>query len=633
MRRGRPTSTQHSTKPSPSPSSDPFAVLDGGNKKGHGGDELSSRFPTLDQFSLLHEKSGKFEFQPTVAETKASPDGLAQRVTNALADEAFTRPAPAPSTAAATSRSPAPALGAHGHVREASPMPSPDLRESARQQTPLHQPIPQKPAMVSTGTMTSPSPPPMSADKPAITARPIHRFPTITRGSRSVSHNDHTMDISSMSHDSVPTRKSFLLKRDSKHAASTEDLPIPPSSSRPSLEGQRPHYLMDFEDPLTRSKSANAKPRPASAYVSPKPDIYSDHDNARTSFESGLSRSQFNEDGFLRPAHADRSKISSDIDFLRAKEEEQNRKREKRMSTGSKHAKKSSFSSLSIPGKGIFAGRFGEAFRKFETNGPEDQKNHSESPVDRVHLTPIAGSEVADLSDDDRDRDLYDDVDNRDDISPEMRRELERRRMSMEERRVIQAAAEYRARIAEKGEGGGHTGGVQRTRSTSIQNKVQAFLRQQQEPPPPKTASGYGRYTEAEAASQAKQFEASLPDRPHPGASRQDVPVSHEPRPQVPPKDIHAIRPPSSSAQFTGRAASKPEPPPKPKSLRTTTFSDSPVADNDGQRYSMDRNQQTTPKDDWEHNFSRRYPSLSGLEMVETEIGLPKVPAVRTKEV
>ena len=388
---------------------------------------------------------------------------------------------------------------------------------------------------------------------------------------------------------------------------------------------------MEFDDALTRSKSANSKPRPSSAYVTPRPDTYSDRDNTRASFDSGPRR-QFDEDGYLRPSQLgnreyDRANISSDIDFLRAKEEEeQNRKREKRMSAGPKHAKKSSLSSLSIPGKGIFSGRFGEAFRKFESGAPEDRKNHSPSPVERTQLTPIAGSEVTSMNDDARD--LNDDLDDRDDISPEMRRELERRRMSMEERRVAQAAAEYRARVAERGEGGAHMGGVERTRSTSIQNKVQAFLQDQQKPPPPKTAAGYGRYTEAEPA---RQFETQLPERPHPATSRKPAPASHESRPHVPPKDVHAV--PPSANHFTGRLVSRPEPPPKPKVLRTDTCQDSAAGHDDGQRYSIDRNQPTTPKEDWERHFSRRYPSLSGLEMVETEIGLPKVPVVRTKEV
>jgi AP2-associated kinase len=62
----------------------------------------------------------------------------------------------------------------------------------------------------------------------------------------------------------------------------------------------------------------------------------------------------------------------------------------------------------------------------------------------------------------------------RDDISPEMRRELERRRLSQEEKRVASAAAEYRRRVAEKGDGGRSASDGPRSRT--IQNKVQSLL-------------------------------------------------------------------------------------------------------------------------------------------------------------
>lgn len=69
MRRGRPTASApvHVTKPSPSPmrgtTSDPFAALDAKSPPGPV-DEISSRFPSLDQFSLLHD-GGKFDFDKT----------------------------------------------------------------------------------------------------------------------------------------------------------------------------------------------------------------------------------------------------------------------------------------------------------------------------------------------------------------------------------------------------------------------------------------------------------------------------------------------------------------------------------------------------------------------------------------
>src|SRR5436853_204502 len=41
----------------------------------------------------------------------------------------------------------------------------------------IHQPTPQRPIMVSTGTMTSPSPSPAPKKYPDMNKRPVHRFP------------------------------------------------------------------------------------------------------------------------------------------------------------------------------------------------------------------------------------------------------------------------------------------------------------------------------------------------------------------------------------------------------------------------------------------------------------------------
>jgi AP2-associated kinase len=41
-----------------------------------------------------------------------------------------------------------------------------------------------------------------------------------------------------------------------------------------------------------------------------------------------------------------------------------------------------------------------------------------------------------------------------------------------------------------------------------------------------------------------------------------------------------------------------------------------------------------TPQgEDWEANFSKRYPSLSGLELVETEIGIGRSSETRIRDV
>ncbi|KAM5450886.1 Ark- serine/threonine protein kinase [Microsporum audouinii] len=647
MRRGRPTkpSDQNvASKPSSSPlrtSGDPFAALDG-TKRNSNSDELSARFPTLDQFSLLHEKGGTFNFESTAAEAPPNPDELSKRVTNALADEAFSKPIASPQ--------PSPTLGGAHTTNRGDPLPdkktvpSPYLRaEPPRQQIPIQQPIPQKPIMVSTGTMTSPSPVSQCPESPSFSQRPVHRFPSQGHKKQpSGSSRENGLDQPRVHGGSLSTRASFA-RFDSK-PIQPEDLPRSPASSRPSLEGTRP-TASDLTDPLTRSKSANSKSRPSAAYAGSRLDYLRDR---------GRERSSEEEETFLRPSLTDHDREysqpsnMSDVDFLRAKEEEEmSRKREKRLSGGAKHTKRGSLSSLSLSGtKTLLAGRFGDAFRRFENNAPQD-RNQSPSPEnDTQHLTPITGSELTDMSDDGRG---YDGVD-ADDISAEMRREMERRRLSMEERRVAEAAAQYRSQLNEREDGsssrpaGLGIGGS--GRAAAIENKVQSLLKETEKAPPVKTASGYGRYTDSVPATQTKRFETSLPERP---TSTQWFPPASGPShtsdfcPQPSSKDSDS---PSSGLKYnTGqhqassaaaRPAQRPVAPPKPKSLRTNIQTANQTGNTD---YSHSQHPRPTrqanatpgnPAEDWEQNFSRRYPSLSGLELVETEIDIPKASLGRT---
>ncbi len=209
MRRGRlPASTQppaaRKPKENPSPAKkvtngDPFAALDA-KVVTKGGDELSSRFPTLDQFSLLHDSGSKFEFDSVSAPAPAQQQtkDLSQRVSERLADEAFqTKPSPAPSqrhstelhnrtsvySSAPESKVTSPPLKS----ASAPPKPSEMSRASAiisstpelqalsnKASQPLYQPAPTRPAMVSTGTMTSTPPPERSSSTQQYQ---IYRFP------------------------------------------------------------------------------------------------------------------------------------------------------------------------------------------------------------------------------------------------------------------------------------------------------------------------------------------------------------------------------------------------------------------------------------------------------------------------
>ena len=101
MRRGRPTTAPQSrvSKPSPSPlrgiNGDPFAALDSNVPVSVATDDVAARFPSLDQFSLLHDHGAKFEFDKTSPVTASMPKDLNQRVTEKLADQAFVTPPPA----------------------------------------------------------------------------------------------------------------------------------------------------------------------------------------------------------------------------------------------------------------------------------------------------------------------------------------------------------------------------------------------------------------------------------------------------------------------------------------------------------------------------------------------------------
>jgi AP2-associated kinase len=204
MRRGRVPVSQSSPSPMPSPqpnrpspspgkvtNGDPFAALDA-RAAAKSADELSNRFPTLDQFSLLHDKGQKFEFDDGL-NSPQQPKDLSQRVAERLADEAFLVPssppvAPSPRQSMDFSRatppggSPPPRKCAtatprrHAGSRAAASISNtPELQAHSQASPP-----PSKPSMVSIGTMTSPTldqAPPYQ----------IQRFPSSERHHRAAS--------------------------------------------------------------------------------------------------------------------------------------------------------------------------------------------------------------------------------------------------------------------------------------------------------------------------------------------------------------------------------------------------------------------------------------------------------------
>jgi AP2-associated kinase len=612
MRRGRPTqpvSHHGSAKPSPSPlrmveSTDPFAALDGNKPVVE--DELSHKFPTLDHFALLTDKGKKFAFDSTSEKPRDSTDSsLAQRVTNALADKAFGRP-PSPVKPKPILDKPLPATKSQVVLQHKKSLENKEA--PARASAPAI--TAPKPSMVSTGTMTSSSP--QSTGIISVTDRPIHRFPPSDHPPRASSLNRPSSQTRAPETSKTGSRLASLLKEDARRSqTASEEEPRSPTSSRPSLEGGRP-TMRGLDSGVSRSRSLNLRQRPASVNIGAGPTHIKDREIKGLDYETTFTSA---EPELLPLTHSESAtNISSDIEYLKAKEEEERERKQhhKRLSSGSRHMKRASLPSIGLAaGTKLLAGKFGDAFKRFESsesnNGNHHHHHHhrdrSESPSrDPINvLTPIAGSEATDLSDD---RPGWDETE---ELSPEMKRELEKRKLEAEERRVANAAAEYRQRLAARG--GGSVGGGVSTKASSIQNRLHSLL-SENERPAQKTATGYGRFTESPEPQQrvgerAQTFQPprSVPVQP---ISTSSAPVSTVDLPRA---EVRSQRPAA---------------PPKPKVLQNA------IIDNGATRDEAD----VKVDDDWEATFSKRYPSLSGLEMVETSIDEPKKTAtVRTKEI
>ncbi|MCJ1337853.1 hypothetical protein MMC09_003137 [Bachmanniomyces sp. S44760] len=681
MRRGRPTKgkSEHSApKPSPSPargnSSDPFAALDSASNTAPSlladsasFDQASSRFPPLDEFSLLHDSGTKFAFEAASNAENGQPSlhrELSKRVTEALADDAFAPRIEGKKSSAQPQTIPPTA----DHSTPSLSRPSGQSSMKITKPQTIQQPAPQRSAMVSTGTMTSPSPPQSSHGLSSQSARPIFRFPPSPEPrSASLSRNADTSPVTRpnpSARDPSNNPRPGLLDHRSKSQLGLGSLTGSNSSasSRPSLEGQRPSML-DLDNTVNRSKSTNSRVRPSSALVETTTKLLRRRESSRSramtdlpkpasdAADSLVAAKTGDSDGCEEP-----SKISSNVEFLRAMEEEDPGKRkEKRSSSGSKHIKRSSMPSISLSGtKNLLAGRFGEAFRRFETNNGPNNRESSPSPNDREssELTPIAGSEATDGRSDDGQV-----VEETEPIPAEVRRELERRRLSQEEKRVTDGAAAYKQRVA-KGADNDREGsrGRESNRAASIQSKVQSLLDENGKSSPTKTAEGCGRftnhphrnqeqfttplqYTNAQPVPQEAAYTSVDVKRAGPSHFSKTSSKPDMPGPSARSAFVAPISAPQSST--TDRPYSpRPTAPPKPQALRTGMTGSKVTGDPLGQTKSLGGGSRTAPSsstipststfqnhhsnvinaDDWEEKFSQRYPKLSGLELVETEI-------------
>jgi len=575
MRRGRPvTAAQGQTIPKPIPSptrnagDDPFAALDSTDKSARAMavDELSTKFPSLDDFSLLQNNGSKFKFN--TSSQNAASEQLSQRVTNALADDAFATPAVATSEPGSRARSPhsvviPTALG------KANPPERPHVQPP--QQVPhAQQATPKRPAMVSTGTMTSRPPSPRAATlatlSPNVDDRPIFRIPPSESPRFSLSRFN-------------PSRK--LTPGDSLTSISDrKDQAYPKSavSSRPSLESLRPPLFGSIES-IHRSRSANAGSRPSEQYVQAHFASLRKRSKSRPK-SSGKTQNREGTEPLVFVASEsaiDDSNISSNTEFLRAMEDEDASKgHHRRTSSTLKHIKHASMPSISLTGtKSILSGRLGEAFRRFEGNGFNQRPPSPDSAPgsEAGMLSPITGSERTDtpsVLDDDT-------IEETEDLPPAMRRELERRRLSQEEKRVAEGAAAYRQRIATAGANGGrgYVGGP--NKASAIQDRVKNLLDESGTASPvKKTAEGYGRFTEVDDTSRNSYQKKFLPRISNEEATTRSTPYMPPPSGPMNLSSEHAQSPgqrvPAWKAPVpapSGSTSARPNAPPKPIALRT----------------------------------------------------------------
>lgn len=682
MRRGRPTKTEpeqratvQSSTPMDSIANDPFEALDGKSPLAptQGFEDVASRFPPLDEFSILHDSGNKFAFDEPPTKI---PKDIRERVTDALADDAFARPSVPPATASQPSKI------VHPDMRTNEAADLSKLKSSQFSSSPKD--LSQRPVMVSTGTMTAypaPANPPTIASSP----RPTFRFPTSEH--RSSSHpRGHSNPIASTNPSNTLRPIAVSNKRPGI---------LTTTSSRSSLEGQRPS-LLSTGSTISRSKSVSSRARPSSVYDERKNSLPRSRERSPENPHYKQASLEVYSTGYLQSGFpsdtdngTDAGRISSNVDFLRAIEEQDPSKRkEKRLSSGSKHSKRSSLPSISLSGtKSLLAGRFGDAFRRFEGGGPGPRVS-SPSRTDR-DLAPIVGSEQTDSRSDDG----YSALEETEAISPEVRRELERRRLSQEEKRVSDAGVAYRQKLAKNTDDGirgvgvppGELGQQQvKSRAASIQSKVKTLLDENGKVSPTKPDEKFPRFppTQQQPKPQTNQAGLGLSPRPRQQfspASHRKPPVSNkrnsaisQPPPPPPPPTLmkpnpdtippqHKSRPPSSSSSSAVAPPFPPRPnaPPKPHALRTTGTSRGdldPSPSNFIKPPTIVSNKLQNPastisdmaptnlttsaptaaavrEEDWEINFSKRYPALSGLEMVETKIDGAANPGLRVRDV
>ena len=644
MRRGRPVNKAPETsilsKGSDVANSDPFAALDSTSDPVRiaAVDELASRFPSLDEFSLLHDKGSNFQFSRAGNPIAGQPqvkEQAKERAIDTLADKAFAKPlafaAMNTSTSSHTQQIPKSSNTTDNYLRIQSSRESRILPSNPKQAQ-----------MVSTGTMTSQHPIIPTSQYPDSN----HNYPSdqsIMAPINGIDRSQMGNPIGLLKQDSEPDilkqrrPQLFDLHRSKSYISASLTLKSP-SSSRPSLEGKRPTETY-FKEPISRSHSANPKMRPSIVHLNSSVEYLRDREstNSRNSlalphFDPSKEAIPSNRASVSNLENVERN-INSDIEFLRIIEDDESIKKISRQPGHRRSTKRSSLPASLSNTKNLLAGKFGDAFRRFESNNVGGQPHTTENNTRRAkEVLPFFTDSVN--ADNNTERVIG--IDETEDNVPEVRRELERMQMNLEEKRVGDAAAAYRQRADDQKV---NTKYSSANKASTIQNRVKSLLQDNDDENAQSSSSG------RKAGSTPPKASKLLRPLDHPssvvkGSPNMSATSKHTSteiiKPKPPPSEYKPSKglPEKVSRSPAPRALPRPNAPPKPEALRTGSQT-SLLARSGTSLAELQRkppvkppalNERDRAAEDWEANFNKRYPSLSGLDMVEMEVG--KVPVL-----
>ncbi|KAG6001716.1 hypothetical protein E4U21_003894 [Claviceps maximensis] len=586
MRRGRPAASPGPPQGRESSArkvtdGDPFAALDSTNvHKIIDADEICTRFPTLDQFALLHDKGTKFDFEASVSSPNSEAHPVQHTPSPPLERQLPKAPSSAPSQTETVSSSRASAI-----IQS-----NPDLKAmSTFAQTGSK--------YVSIGTMTSDvssrAPTPQADTRYGQTSLPKHGSLNASADILPIHARPQHLRRPSLS--SRPSLEDTLRNAQAGNSATkttttTTTAPISPFNTQ-----QRPAST-SFESStleFLREKELE-KPKKSSAQAVSETSILLETTSLPYRTTSGpLSTKPMNDDLLLDVTESN---------YL------------PEVKVGSVN-KKISVSANPAPRKP--AQKLSGAIHRFEGGSSHDVAN----------VVPLPNSNVlVDIDDDD--------------MTPEMRREVEREKLEEEEKRVAAAQAEYRQRIASSSNkpttGPKNAGGPPRTAST-IQSRVQSLLNEEQKKPAAvqRTAQGYGKYTDDPASSTTSPSNAASSggrsrklSEPNPSPVTISYNSNSAGAPNAASPSSHPSQPTPTSSAKTPGSKQPPAPKKKPTHLNSLPVAvrppshtkQSPAMQTD-QLVTMDLPGQFTlemtaqEKADYIEEFAKRFPSLTALEM------------------